>query len=312
MKKIFNLIYLFPEPNKIYPIRDEQFIIEELINANQNVIIINNNYFIKMIYYIIKYKIDAIIFSSLNIGKKINFLFSIINLPIFWWYFDSANASKKRLKRVNKIAPNVKVFFNRDKNNFSNYVKIGINPVWLDQGVPNIINQKINLENYNYEVGFFGSLSSVHKSRTKLLKQIDENFNLVIYTKDKKQFKQLGFKNVKDYVFKDRIPQTVSKIKIVLILNSSCASPYYWSDRIHIMIGSGAFCLTEYTEGIDEIYINQKHHIIFKNKDNILNKISHWLKKDNERRNIINDGFAYAHKFHSYKNRVNNFLEHLR
>ncbi|MAW75290.1 MAG: hypothetical protein CMG09_05120 [Candidatus Marinimicrobia bacterium] len=311
MKKKLNLIYLFPAPNKIYPIRDEQFIIEELVNADQNVIIINNNYFIKMLYYVIIYRIDAIIFSSLNIGKKINFLLSRINLPIFWWYFDSANASVKRLKRVNKIAPNVKIFFNRDKINFNNYIQNGINSVWLDQGVPSIINQKIDSASYNYDVGFFGSLSSVHKSRTKLLKKIDENFNLVVYTKDKKQFRKLGFKNVKNYIFKDQIPNAVSKIKIVLILNSSCASPYYWSDRIHIMIGSGAFCLTEYTKGIDETYINQKHHVIFKNKDNIISKINYWLKKDNERLDIINDGFTYAHKFHSYRNRVNEFLEHL-
>tara|TARA_B110000438_G_scaffold259089_1_gene268249 strand:+ start:661 stop:1599 length:939 start_codon:yes stop_codon:yes gene_type:complete len=312
MKKKLNLIYLFPSPNKVYPIRDEEFVIEELINANHNIIKINNNYVIKIIYYMFKYKINAMIFSSLNIGKKINFILKILDIPILWWYFDSANASKKRLKRVKRIAQNTAVFFNRDKINFINYVELGINPIWLDQGVPNIINQKIHQDSYNYEVGFFGSLSSVHKSRTKLLKKIDEKFNLVVYTKDKKQFQKLGFKNVKKYVFKDQIPKAVSKIKIILILNSSCSSPYYWSDRIHIMIGSGAFCLTEYTEGIEKIYLDKKHHIISNKEDNILYQINYWLKRNDERKDIINDGFSHAHNFHSYKNRVSELLQYLR
>jgi len=307
-----NFLYLLSKPNKTYLIRDEEFVIKELINANHLVTKINNFYFLKILYYLSKYKIDAIIFSSLNIGKKNIFFLKQLKKPLFWWYFDSANASRKRLKDVIRVAKNTKIFFNRDKINFSNYTKLGIKPIWLDQGAPDIINEKYNCNNFEYDVGFFGSLSSVHKSRAKLLKKIDEKFNLIIYSKDKHKFKKLGFKNVKNFVFKNQIPEAISKIKITLILNSTCSAPYYWSDRIHIMIGSGGFCLTEFIEGIDKKYLPNKHHIIFNGENDCFEKINFWLKKNEKRKIIINNGFKHAHKYHSYKSRVLEFLDYIK
>ena len=308
-------IYLFPNPNKYYPVRDEQFIIEELKNEGKKIFQVKRFFTIQIFFYLLFYKPDAIIFSSLNIGRKINWFIKnfskIINVPIYWWYFDSANTDLKRYELVNSVAKNVTLFFNRDKVNFKKYKKNNINPIWLDQAVPNILNIKKNDGSYDYDVGFFGSLSNVHNSRTEFLKKIDEKFNLVIYSKDKKEFEKLGFKNVKNYVFKDEIPNLVSKIKIILVLNSSCSSPYYWSDRIHIMIGSGAFCLTQNIEGIQETYLPNEHHIIFNNQSEIENLISEWINKDFEREEMREKGYQHAIKNHSYNNRVKEFLKRI-
>ena len=47
-----------------------------------------------------------------------------------------------------------------------------------------------------YDLSFFGSYEKVHLNRSKILKELDEKFNLVIYTKDEKKFLHKGFKNV--------------------------------------------------------------------------------------------------------------------
>ena len=138
-----NFLYLIPSPNKYYPIRDEEFIVKELLNENQSVIVINKFFKIKILYYILVYKPNAIIFSSLNIGKKINifikFIVGFLNIPIYWWYFDSANADSKRKKLVKKISKKVTLFLNRDKINFADYKNNNIKSIWFDQGVPNIL-----------------------------------------------------------------------------------------------------------------------------------------------------------------------------
>ena len=309
------ILYLLPKPNKYYPIRDEEFIIQELRNVGEIVIEIKNFFIIQIIFYCFFYRPNAIIFSSLNIGKKINwfinFFYKIINIPIYWWYFDSANADSKRASLVNSIAKNVTIFFNRDKVNFEKYKKNNINPVWLDQAVPNILKIYNNNQNYDYDVGFFGSMSAVHNTRSNFLKKIDEKFNLVIYSKDKKNFEKKGFKNVKNNVVKNKIPKLVSKIKIVLVLNSSCSGPYYWSDRIHIMIGSGAFCITQNIQGIEKTYSPNKHHILFENENDIFDLINKWVDKDSEREKIRQDGYQHAIKNHSYNSRVKEFLKQI-
>ena len=308
-------IYLFPSPNKYYKIRDEEFVINGLKQIGHEIITINNFCRFNLIVKYLIYNPDAIIFSSLRIGKKINFIIKIMlkfKIPIYWWYFDSANADKKRLKTVKKVAKNVSFFFNRDKINFDEYKEIKINPIWLDQAVPNILkNNKLDNDNFDYDVGFFGSLSSVHEERANLLKTIDKKFNLVIYTKDIKKFKKMNFKNVKNYIFKDKIPEAISKIKIILVLNSLCTDAFYWSDRVHIMIGSGAFCITEYVEGIDKTYKDNEHHVILKDVSKIIDKIQFWINKDLDRKKISVCGYNYSHKVHSYNSRVKEFINYI-
>ena len=107
-------LYLIPPPNKYYHIRDEEFIANELKKEGQDIIKIKRFFKINIFYNIIFNKPDAIIFSSLNIGRKINCILKIlrdkINIPIYWWYFDSANVDNKRLNRVISVAKNVSKF----------------------------------------------------------------------------------------------------------------------------------------------------------------------------------------------------------
>lgn len=304
-------LYLYPKPNKYYIFRDEQFIIESLKKNGHTVYQVKNFFILKIIYYIYKNNINNIIFSSLNIGKKTHRLFKFLknkNFNIYWWYFDSANTSIKRFNDVCKVAQQSLIFFNRDKINFLKYKNNGINPIWLDQGVPNILKYVKTDYQYDYDIGFFGSLSMVHRDRAQLLKKIDEKYKLVVYSKDKKDFLNKGFKNVKNYVFKDVIPDKVARVKIIIVLNASCSGPYYWSDRIHIMLGSGAFCLTENIEGIEKSYINKKHHILFNDEKSLFDSINHWLNNDCEREEIRYNGFLHAQKYHSYNIRSVEFI----
>tara|TARA_B100000676_G_scaffold263644_1_gene275496 strand:- start:1734 stop:2687 length:954 start_codon:yes stop_codon:yes gene_type:complete len=301
--------YLVPEDfdNK-KTLKTEFFIIDELLKKGYKVC------------PIFKYEeinkdlnFDGIIFSSLKIilkNKKILSFAKSNNIPIFWWYFDTAKIGFSRQVKIKRIARKVSIFFNKDKQEFSRYTKLGINPIWLDQGVPSICKYN-NIFKYDYDIGFFGSFEKSHSNRSNLLKRIDKKFNLIIYSKDYKKFISNGFTNVKPFVPIGAISKNIAKIN--LVLNADYNSINCWSNRVHLMIGSGGFSLVQNISGLNDFYNDKKHCIFFNDEIDLLNKISFWLSEDNEiqRDKLRLQGFKHAHSNYSYKIKTDFFISEI-
>jgi hypothetical protein len=312
------LIYLLQKNKKNGETRNENFIIEELNNLGHDVIEIKKFFNLSVLFHLLFSSPSAVIFNSLNIGKKIKLLLLLLKklqFPVLWWYFDSHSYNPKKQKKVELIARRTTLFFNREKRLFSTYTERGIVPIWLDQGLPSVIlNNKIqinpHIEDTGYELGFFGSFSKDHTRRTELLLKLDQQYNLLICSKDVSQFKQLGFKNVKPYVCKAEIPDVVSRIKIIINLNADYVTPYCWSDRIHVMIGSGGFCLTQFIPGLSDFYLHNKHHVIFNNSEDLPDLIAYWLAQDENRDAIRLAGMEHARYFFTYAARTADLLSY--
>ena len=308
-KKTF--IYLVPKrKKKHYNDSSETIIIKEFIKSGHTIIPIYNFYFINIIPKLLTNKIDGIIVNSIKILSK-NRLLLIFNklIPIYWWYFDNSLLKEKNYLKSIQIAKKVSIFFNKHYKQFNNYIKMGIKPIWLDQGTSSK-KEFINSQKFEYDIIFFGSLNLVHANRTNILKNIDENYNLTIFTPSAKQFKKLGFKNVLPAIPHDDINRIVSKAKITLVLNATAKEDYCWSNRIHIMLGSGAFCLTDYIVGIENSYTDGEDCVFIKDLNSINKIINHWLndKKINERNRIRLNGYNKAHEKHTYENRIKTIL----
>tara|TARA_B110000263_G_C15280546_1_gene498146 strand:- start:287 stop:1231 length:945 start_codon:yes stop_codon:yes gene_type:complete len=297
--------YLVPNDyDNIDNLKNEYFIIKELMNNNFTVIPIYS-------FREVDRDADGLIFNSLKAilnNKKILIYAKKYKLPVFWWYFDTAKTKFTRKRRVIKIAKQVSIFFNKDQDLFSDYIKSGINPVWLDQGVPSLCKFS-QIKKYKYDVSFFGNYEKSHLSRSKLLKEIDNEFNLVIYTNDEKKFLSKGFNNVESFVPINIISKKIAKIN--LILNGNYNSAYCWSNRIHLIIGSGGFSLVEDLEGLKNEYTHNQHCIYFNNKKDLIEKINFWLlnSNSNNREKIRKNGYNYAHNQKSYKIKTNLFIK---
>tara|TARA_Y100001960_G_C14706075_1_gene844344 strand:+ start:669 stop:1637 length:969 start_codon:yes stop_codon:yes gene_type:complete len=308
-KKTF--IYLIPKrKKKHYNDSSESIIIKKFIKLGHTIIPIYSFYFINIISKLLTNKIDGIIVNSIKILSK-NRLLLIFNklIPIYWWYFDNSLLKEKNYLKSIQIAKKVSIFFNKHYKQFNNYIKMGIKPIWLDQGTSSK-KEFINSQKFDYDIIFFGSLNLVHTNRTNILKNIDENYNLTIFTPSTKQFKKLGFKNVLPAIPHNDINKIVSKTKITLVLNATTKEDYCWSNRIHIMLGSGAFCLTDYIVGIENSYTDGEDCVFIKDLNSINKTINHWLndEKTNERNRIRLNGYNKAHEKHTYENRINIFL----
>ena len=160
-----------------------------------------------------------------------------------------------------------------------------------------------------YDVSFFGSYEKIHSNRSKLLKKVDDKFNLVIYTKDINKFLKQGFKNVKPFVPIKFISKKIAKIN--LVLNGDNSVLYCWSNRIHLIIGSGGFSLVENTVGLENYYLHNKHCIYFNDKKELIENIDYWLIDENKKRRekIAKSGFNHAHKQNSYKIKTDFFIK---
>ena len=232
--------------------------------------------------------------------------------PIYWWYFDDALAKEKISNRVFYLAKNVSIFFNKNFNHFQQFQKSGIKPVWMDQGV-SADSKYFETKEYKYDVVFFGSISFDHYERTNILKILAKKYNLTIFSPTIKQFKKLGFKNVFEAVKHSKIGEIVAEAKITLVLNAATKEDYCWSNRIHLMLGSGAFCLTDYINGLEKSYISGEDCIFVKNLNCIENIIKEWIGEDkrSERDKIRLNGYQKAHAEHSYKNRIKTLISHI-
>ena len=107
--------------------------------------------------------------------------------------------------------------------------------------------------------------------------------------------------------------EITSKAKITLVLNSTIKEDYCWSNRIHIMLGSGAFCLTDYIVGLENSYVSGEDCIFVKDLDSIESAVNKWINDNsqNERNRIRANGYKKAHTIHSYKNRIELFMSHI-
>jgi len=314
-KKLKIFIYLVPKQRKKhYNECTELIIIKEFIELGYKIFPIYNYYLINTLYLAMNNKIDGIIVNSIKILWTNKLLIKINSfIPIYWWYFDNPLLREKNYIKSIQIAKKVSIYFNKHYKQFNNYIKMGIKPIWLDQGT---FSKKefINSQNFDYDIVFFGSLNIVHTNRTNILKNIDKNYDLTIFTPSTKQFKKLGFKNVLPAIPHDDINKIVSKAKITLVLNATTKEDYCWSNRIHIMLGSGAFCLTDYIKGLEYSYEDGKDCIFIKNMDQMNKTIEYWLddKMTKERNNIRLNGYKTANTKHTYENRIRSFIKSIK
>ena len=311
-KKTF--IYLIPKKGgRQFEKCTALIIIEEFIKLNHIIIPIRKFYVINIILQLLTKRIDGIIVNSIKIlwNNKLILKFKKIT-PIYWWYFDNPFLKKKNHIKSILLAKQVSIYFNKHFKSFNEYKKNGINPIWLDQGITSKY-IFIKPKKYKYDIIFLGSLNAMHDDRTKILKKIDDNFNLTIFTPSIKKFKKLNFKHILPAISHDKISSIVAQTKITLVLNATITEDYCWSNRIHIMLGSGAFCLTDYIKGLENSYENEKDCIFINNLDQIDEKIKFWLdEKMTKKRNEIRlNGYNKAHEKHSYENRIKSMISHI-
>ena len=71
------------------------------------------------------------------------------------------------------------------------------------------------------------------------------------------------------------------------------------------IMGAGGFLMTNYQADFLNHFIPDVDYVYFESKDDLLNKCDYYLKHDDERIAIANNGHKKVKEFHNYKTRLN-------
>lgn len=98
-----------------------------------------------------------------------------------------------------------------------------------------------------------------------------------------------------------------SSAQIVVGDNAENDIPGYWSDRLYLSLGAGAFLLYPAVPGIESQFSPGEHLVLWHDEDDLHAKVRYYLAHEDERREIARAGCRHAHLHHTTAHRVDEF-----
>jgi len=180
------------------------------------------------------------------------------------------------------------------------------NPIFITQGCDKEEHRIITTNNpkWKSEVAFIGSVKD--EARTKLLREVDRRFDLKVWGGD---WGRYGFRCLKKDIYPHEFAKICFGAKIMLGIDITDEVELYFSNRTWITLGCGGFLLTRYVPGLERIFVNRKHLVWYRSIEECLRLISEYLKKDEERKKISEEGYRFVHENHTYDHVAKRILE---
>lgn len=145
--------------------------------------------------------------------------------------------------------------------------------------------------------------------RQQVLSRLAEKFNVDIYTDDKKyEYARVKKHGTVDYWEEAPIIYHNSKVNLNFTLRSiRTGIPL----RVWDILASGGFCITNYQPELLMYFENGKDIVIFESIDDLENKIEYYLKHEDERKSIAENGYNKVKLLHQYQNRFDNMKKYI-
>ena len=311
--------------NFSFDLRHPRFILKlEMLEMPGSTII--RNYIVKIINYVIqqiiymkikKRSYDLVVFSD-NLFFLNSFLLKKIK-----------KTSSSKMILLSNISPK-HLLPQSQKNCIPYYDKIFISDTgheieWKDLGAQNVIRlplsagspktfQKVISKSENskiYDVTFVGRLDRLHYHRINTLNfLISQGVDLNIWTWDESKGYLKEFPLVESRIIGSAYGKEMVKVlaqsKIVLnihILTQPCGGNL----RLFEIPSAKSFQIADKCPS--DWFLDGNEIVLYKNNDDLLNKINYYLNNEQERINITNNGYNRVLKEHRYEYRVKKLLK---
>lgn len=96
--------------------------------------------------------------------------------------------------------------------------------------------------------------------------------------------------------------------RIVLGLNQVNEDPHYFSNRTFLTLACRAFHLTRYVPGLEDVFRDGQHLVWYRDAEECIDKIRHYLGNETERLRIASAGQEFALAHHQYRHRISKIL----
>lgn len=160
----------------------------------------------------------------------------------------------------------------------------------------------------NIDILFTGTYLPWATERNEILKAVDENYNLQIYSVNSGEWINAGFKHVYGPIMDDGLPGLIAQAKINLSIDHTYEAGY-WSDRNSQIMACGGFVLFRHVPLSEAIF--RSNIAYFWNKEDCLEAIDYWLDRDEDREMIAAEAYENSN-YYKVKERVADMLNIVR
>lgn len=222
------------------------------------------------------------------------------------FYPDADGAGDKKLIRHGRL---VDYLFITNKSQIAELKSLGIkNPIYCMQGCDRDMHRIIATRNRKWysEVAFIGRPRKDH--RVKLLQAINQNYDLKTWGA---QWRDYDLTCLKPRIYPKEYARICYAAKIMLGCDQSFELEGYFSNRTWITLGCGGFLLTNYNPGLEKIFTKGEHLEWYHNQEECLELIKYYLKHEDRRKQIAQNGYQFAHTHRTYDIVIDEIISHI-
>ncbi len=186
----------------------------------------------------------------------------------------------------------VDVFFHTQKGQLEEYRRAGAKrAVYVPSGVDPVAHRPGVLDpSFASDVAFIGNVYL--GERVEYMEAIDREFDLKVYGSG---WEKTAVKTARKPVGVPEFAKLCSTAKVFLGIDKTADMELYFSNRTWFALGCGAFLLTRYVQGLEQVFANHRHLVWYHNKDECLELLRFYLQRDDLRSQIAQEGRLYAH-----------------
>lgn len=186
------------------------------------------------------------------------------------------------------------------------------NAVFLPAGFSPSMHYPVAPRGERWDVAYIGGPGR-RGQRARLLAQIGLRFDTRVFGRGWQHYHDRPPQlHVGGVVFPRKYRRVCANARIVLGLNEVNQVPYYSSNRVFLTLGCGAFHLTHYVPGLEEVFQDGVHLAYFRSPEECLEKVAFYLRNDRLRDEIAARGCELARREHRYFDRIRSILAMLR
>ncbi|MCM8808453.1 MAG: glycosyltransferase [Candidatus Omnitrophica bacterium] len=231
-----------------------------------------------------------------KIKRRIKLLIAQISSPLPpLWFFKSYDL-------VISSLPNYVEYFRKNKIN-SEYLKLAFEPEIL-----NYLEKKEN----QYPITFVGSFTNVHKKFIPVFEEVFKKFGNKFFIWG------FGIENTKSKIlvncyqgeaFGLDMYNILYNSKITLNRHGENSENYANNMRLYEATGCGSMLITDYKDNLNELFKIGEEIEIYRNTDELIDKISFYLENEDQRKKIAEAGQKRTLTEHNYENRMRELLK---
>jgi spore maturation protein CgeB len=116
------------------------------------------------------------------------------------------------------------------------------------------------------------------------------------------------FRHVPNSLHQRELAEEISKCRIVVAPDSP-VTDRYWSNRVYLMLGFGAFLLHPYCTDLAKEYVEGKELVFYRDRSDLHDKVAYFLAHPEERLAIAQAGYERTLRDHTYTKRCERLIE---